>query len=400
MLWISADVASESGNQPDENHTPIRLVALVSKAFHIVGSDFVAQGFTSGKAMRSAAADLAHGGFSTWIATAVTVLMTSLLVFGWPAFAAAKHTIKTQGAQGQQNATTSTTTTNATTDTSTTTPTTTMATTISTPTDPATTTQTPTDAGEQKPTYATLCYATFGQSGSGAPGIIGLRIQGLFEGTKTLHMDGAGAVQGGCGEMAHPLKGNDAIYLSRGICIHPSGTWEERSAGFADNSDEILIYGQAARFAISMRNFLISLPVAVDVDKGDIVIYETTKGIFVLARPQRGQGDFPKDDPPSYCYQLHADNVRYATVVPGLLPLWAMSMRDHANQFVWPIDDTSGGTSGHSYALELISSNGQTTIAHAHCPTIRTCTMQMDGQDYSSTGLSNVSVGVLKSFVP
>jgi hypothetical protein len=401
IIWLKW--RDEIVTPPPPDHKPGRKTKLASGWIRTIALDFGLVGFPGGQRMTRVSDRLDTGQFGRWIAAMITVMMLALVAGQGLAVGAGfirTHFSRATAASAGDTGTGTTTTTRP----STTYPSQTASSKPTKTNTPNTTsaTTTTTQPVERFPSYAELCYAEFGISGVGAPSPQRDYLHAAFEGSKALKRNGLGAVQAGCGEYAHPLKANPVIYMAVGICVHrDSGFYEKRSVAFADQSNFSIITGQPARFAIQLAEggFLNAIPIQREVAAGDVIVLPTINGVYILSRPQRGQGVSQREDV-GHCDEIPADNFAFSKSPPALLPLWAYVMMARKGTWAWPIVDTTERSPDRRFSFETITREGTTIVATAVCRSDFDCTLHMNHEDVPQIGSGSATADGILAYAP
>jgi hypothetical protein len=153
-----------------------------------------------------------------------------------------------------------------------------------------------------------------------------------------------------------------------------------RSLGIAaPGRSPILLYQQAARFALRMANQgkLLGASPRADVKSGDLYLIDTTEGTFALVRELKSTGSAGAVSGPRRCEDYTSDNYPYTLIPPGLVRIW---LRLAGREWVWPVLDSSTISETRSFAF--IGQVSGEIVAHATCASDIDCRASLNGRPF------------------
>jgi hypothetical protein len=235
----------------------------------------------------------------------------------------------------------------------------------------------PDGRGPDEPTYEELCPGGT-KPGKPAPKPWGDALYSLWLGES-----GAGAIEGGCAQPAHPVAGHPHVWVAEGVC---EGSL--RSFGISvDGRPASLVYQQAAVFARdkAREGVLLGASPRTDLRDGDFYLLQSERGPYVLIRSRKATGSTTEDDAPRRCADYTSDNYPYTAIPPGLIRIW---LRISRWQLVWPVLDEGGESTAQGFAF--IGADTGEVLAHAECELPTVCTATFN--DRSLVTLSSAAI--------
>lgn len=193
-----------------------------------------------------------------------------------------------------------------------------------------------------------------------------------------LGSSGAGVLQAGCPLYAHNVSGRQELWLMEG-----EYRGKLRSVGLADrDGSSTLLLGQAAHFAVDQARdgLLVGATGPINIDNGDIYLFDTMHGTTVLARSRKVQRQASVEHRKLF---VGTRESRYEVVPPALVKLWTRLMQ--TTGWIWPRQVVGHGEQ-RLHFLFLESGGQHKVVATAVCKELNDCTLMWNGQTVRSVG--------------
>jgi hypothetical protein len=204
---------------------------------------------------------------------------------------------------------------------------------------------------------------------------------------------GAGALVAGCAQLASRVPGQPQLWMVVGMCGN-----EIRSLGIAGvDQPAVLLLQDVALFALAKARArkLRGASRRIGVAAGDIQIFDTIAGSYVLVRRQAASGSAGSEQDGLLCAQMSSGNSPYTIVPAGLVPLWLDLAK---KSWIWPSPDASARDADRAFVF-LPTLNDQ-IIARAQCTTDARCTMWISGRSVRSSSAAWYAAEALLRYAP